>query len=147
MQNTDIAYLAGIIDGEGSIVIYKYQRPNTKKMDYGGFVCVGSTSQELILWLCKNVGGKWCNIKKSKETYKNCYRWSQYGKDALMTVMRVSPYLIVKRKHAELYIQFYASIMEHRDRQSGLNSTAVAEREYIIQEMRRLTGKEGKINA
>ena len=101
---------------------------------------------ELITWLHNNLGGSWCIHSKAKGNCKECYRWYQYGEEGLMTVMRVFPYLIIKRRHAKLYIQFYASIMEHRDRQSGLDNTAVIEREYIIQEMRKLTDRGGNIN-
>ena len=90
-------YLAGIVDGEGSITIYKHIR-NAKKVDYGGFLVVTNTSKELILWLCNNFGGSWCIRQGNSLSKKEVLRWQLYGKDALFLVMKISRFLIIKRK-------------------------------------------------
>lgn len=97
---TDWAYFAGIIDGEGSIIL---------STEYGRtlslIVSVGNTSSVLIEWLHTNFGG---NVSKDKIRYvnhKQSWHWYVRGDEALNLLHKVKDFLKEKRPQAELGIE------------------------------------------
>jgi len=98
------AYLAGIIDGEGTIRIgsAKHIGWNTR---YSAAISVGMVNEEIIDLLVKTFGSK-----KRIECVPNkrpIYRWGTSGNIVVPIILKtLLPYLIVKRKQAELIIKF-----------------------------------------
>lgn len=105
MKKTDLAYTAGIIDGEGSIGIYP-QRQGNKSIAYALQVVVASTDEWLPLWLKFAYGGNIHNEKRYKEYHSPCWAWSISTRQAGEFLKLVLPYLHLKRPQAELAIQF-----------------------------------------
>jgi len=62
MKDTEKAYIAGIIDGEGSITLVKQH----KNRNPSPMVSVASTDLELLIWLKKTINGAniYISIKK-----------------------------------------------------------------------------------
>lgn len=104
MLETEKAYIAGIIDGEGSIMlqrIHKNEHP-------APFVSIASTTLELLEWV-KNTVGKGRIISKKNyniEKHKDCYSYVLRRNDAIQLLNDIYPYLIIntKKKRAELII-------------------------------------------
>jgi hypothetical protein len=106
----EIAYLAGLIDGEGCIYI-----GHTKQKKYGTGYCwhsmlkITSCDEELIIWLENTFGGskdsryRWTS---KKAFTRPVYNWQATGPmlDYLMPL--VKPYLIIKKKQCELMIRY-----------------------------------------
>jgi hypothetical protein len=93
------AYIAGIIDGEGSITIYA----NTGNYCYFE-VTVTNTNIKLINWLKETTGlGKISKDKRhSKLSKKECYKWRVRRKEEnLQLLKQIAPYLICKKEKAE----------------------------------------------
>lgn len=108
MTETDKAYLAGIIDGEGSIVL-KRSRIRSKTSDavwtyYRLELRVGNTSIELLEWI-KQFGGNYY-YEKTKDGQKPRYQWCITTRGAAEILEEVLPYLIIKREKAEAAIYF-----------------------------------------
>ena len=96
MTETEKAYIAGIIDGEGSIMlqrIHKNEHPSP---------CVSIASTTRI------ISKKNYNIEK----HKDCYSYVLRRNDAIQLLKDIYPYLIIntKRKRAELIISKYKSV-------------------------------------
>lgn len=114
LTNEQLSYLAGIIDGEGSIHIEiqsKSERHNRKVDYYSLRLLVINTHLPLLEWIVFNFGGK---IRKDK-SYPNrrqCYRWSICSHKASAIINKCLPYMIIKKNHAEVFIKF-ASTMSH----------------------------------
>jgi hypothetical protein len=93
------AYLAGIVDGEGSIRV-RYAKdvgPN------GVFRCeltVSNTNMDLISMLIHKYGGSIAAVNPT------CRQWRMTGQKALPILKSILPYLIVKRRHCELAIEY-----------------------------------------
>lgn len=103
-----IAYGAGIIDGEGCILICKLRSKNTQTLCYHELrVAVGMTNCEVILWLKENFGGH-INVwnKKTKGVRKPVSRWTIVGIHARDFLNLLLPYLIVKKQEALVAIEF-----------------------------------------
>lgn len=110
MKRTDLAYTAGIIDGEGSISIR-----NTKNGKYRCYVLrvdVGSTDEWLPMWLKFAYGGSVFNEIREKPA-SPLWRWTITTRQAKSFLGLILPYLQLKRPQAEIAIRFQAR--KHRD--------------------------------
>jgi hypothetical protein len=93
-----LAYIAGIIDGEGSIMFVR------RVKDPGGGRCmvrVGMTYRPIIEWLAA-FGGKFNFSPRRAENRLDAYTWAvSRRRDVHHLLTSVLPYLIVKREKAE----------------------------------------------
>lgn len=101
------AYLAGIIDGEGTIRINK-MRPKGKEhwnYQYHLQMSCGMVNKEIIELLQKFFGG---GVHQERVAgYRPMWRWTLTGRlqtYAILKLIRI--YLIAKREHADLAIEF-----------------------------------------
>lgn len=117
MKKTDLAYIAGLFDGEGCIGIYLNQSKRTvggRKLSHYRLACVVALTDEFLIHLLQmHFGGEFYTCKKRKDTYRIAYRWSVYSKRALAFLEAVLPYLRIKKPQAEIAIEFQKT-MRHR---------------------------------
>lgn len=116
---TDLAWVAGIIDGEGYIGVNKKyykidNRPET--ISYVLRVCVKMTDKKTIEYIHElfNVG----TITTSKNPTGNrrpTYGWVCSARKAKIILQRILPYLITKRERAKLAIEFVDRRSNHND--------------------------------
>lgn len=99
-------YLAGIVDGEGSIVIYKGSAAGS----FTSEVVIPNTSLNLMKWLTDNFGGRYSVLyPKNSHGYnrKPLYRWRVSGKkNRENLILGILPYMVIKRKQAEVMLEF-----------------------------------------
>lgn len=105
-----IVYMASMIDGEGSISI-DVQSPNkTRKYHYYSIrMNVINTNFPLMEWIQKNFGGD-VYMNKLIPNRKQVYKWSIYSRKAAEILQACLPYMIVKKPHAEILIDFMDSM-------------------------------------
>jgi len=112
-QETDLAYLAGIIDGEGSIYIQR--RLVEGSWDYFARFQVVNTDATLIKWLHATFGGHIYEKKRSAPPphWKPQYEW--YTNRGLLDRLLplITPYLKIKRLHAEAMSEFRSTFGVH----------------------------------
>ncbi len=101
MKKTDLAYIAGIIDGEGSITMGYCNKSLVAK------VTVVNTKEWLLQWLRMAFGGS-VHLKTEKrgKDWKPCYMWSIGARGALEFLQSIYPYLRLKKPQAEVAIKF-----------------------------------------
>ena len=113
---SDLAYAAGIIDGEGSIcVAYCKQSSMSSVKNYGVAVSVGMVDPEVPLWLKSIFGG---NV----DTYKGkrlVYRWKLHARKCADFLEMVSPYMKLKRARSEAAVQLARMARPHRGSPKG----------------------------
>ena len=107
MKKTDLAYFAGIFDGEGSVTLARTQRSSPKQRPtYTLRVQVVNTNE----WICQQLrfvfGGNVMLHRKTEGNHKPDYRWLGYRNVDVSFLKAVFPYLHLKRPHAELALQF-----------------------------------------
>lgn len=106
----DWIYVAGIIDGEGSIGLAKVKNTNRvgkKYFVYCPFVCVGNTNKVLTDWLHETFEGK---LKFSKRTGKNkdFWFWDMRGRDQIKWFLsNVQNHLKLKKQQAILLQAYF----------------------------------------
>lgn len=104
---TEIAYLAGIIDGEGSFSIAKAAQNHPEFGSHYIAQCnIINTNKDLIDWIVNKFGGHIYLRKKVKDFHKDNYALRIITKDLENIITLTLPYLIVKRQHAEVIIRF-----------------------------------------
>ena len=104
MKKTDLAYVAGIIDGEGWIRIHNRKIKNGNQ-NYALQVGVGMTNECLINWLKFCFGGSVLQ-RNQIGNRKTRYDWALATKQAGDFLKLVLPYLKIKRPQAELALKF-----------------------------------------
>lgn len=100
MKPTDRAYLAALVDGEGSIILMK--RPNGEVKSFR--LQVTNTYIPVLDW-CKRVTGIGDYQVKSKAGRQQahhlaCGAWAVYGVKAASVLRQILPYLQIKRERA-----------------------------------------------
>lgn len=103
-------YLAGILDGEGSICMHADKRPDQVSLHTSLQVVIYNTSTVLMKWLVKNVGGRY--YTRTANGYGNKpgriqYVWHPSGaKNRERFLLGVLPYLVVKQEQAKVALEF-----------------------------------------
>ena len=115
MKETDKAWLAGIIDGEGSIFIMKQHRKDRERdTNYILRVVVSSTDPYMATECHNLVGGPVISeIRDDRKNNSNTLRWALNGKKASSFLVSILPYLKVKMKQANLAIEFQNTTKKH----------------------------------
>ena len=118
---TELAYMAGFVDGDGSITLH--QNVNPKCRD--GFTWVVSlrvqiTTKEPLPLFASSFGGKICPFyRKSRGRQKDLLCWVVVRKKAMRALQALLPYLRLKSDRAALAIE--AQMLLNTRRQIGKN--------------------------
>ncbi len=112
MREVEKAYLAGIIDGEGTVTLTKHHKNETPSPD----VSVANNNLQLLKWIRSLVGGVIISKKKRKAHHNDSYAWSIRHDKAIQLLEQINQYLIVKKAQADLIIKKYKSVT-HRSGQ------------------------------
>jgi hypothetical protein len=109
-SNEQLAYMAAIIDGEGSIGIEHLKPTKGRKKDY--YVCrltVINTSFVLMRWLKETFGGTF-NTYKVIIGKKTFYRWHIFGKGLDEVLTAIQPFLLIKRIQASVVLEYRTTV-------------------------------------
>lgn len=118
MTETQKAYIAGIIDGEGSIMLIKIH----KNTNPSPVISVTSTTLELLQYM-KSIIGNGIISKKTNYNnlkHKDCFTYTLTYNKALDLLIEIEPYLIIKSKkeRAHMLITKYKSLTPRNGRYS-----------------------------
>ena len=115
MTETEKAWLAGIIDGEGSIFIMKQKRKDRERdTNYILRVSVDSTDPYMAPECLKLAGG--VKLQQSSDKRINCsdrLKWQMNGNKATKMLEDILPYMRVKHYQAKLAIEFQKTTKKH----------------------------------
>ena len=139
MKKTDLAYLSGILDGEGCIHIGKYTYTGTSLPKYKLAVQVSMVDKVPLLLLRFAFGGYLHLRKRKNEKWKPLWEWGVGSASAVECLRDLLPYLKTKRAEAELAIKFWEAKNHKRGRGRTDEVLAVEEANYIL--MRSLKDK------
>ena len=104
------AYLAGFVDGDGSIFLTRRKRFNTWIL----FVQLGGVGIEFIRSLHAECGSPGCvNVRIPKSAKrKKCAIWTMTGLTAVTFLRAIRPWLRLKRDQAETALTFHSIMIE-----------------------------------
>jgi len=115
-DKTKWSYLAGFLDGEGNISIWRteYERNNgfTRPGGYGHFgvrLSIVNTDIRVMNWLMEHFGGVFLmrDRRNINPIHKPSYVWRPKGKANLAKILLgVMPYLLLKKEQAIIALDF-----------------------------------------
>lgn len=94
MDDAELAYAAGLFDGEGSISLV---RQNSNR-SHSPQVSVASNDCEVLGWLQKRFGGSIGTKQPREPTHSISYDWRLTDRRALAFLTLIRPYLVIERK-------------------------------------------------
>lgn len=134
LDSTTLAYIAGLLDGEGSIVIgmTKVTSPRPRPLVWPSHwlqVGIVNTNKDLIDWLHRTIGGHISDNSHapSRKRQRPCWAWRIISNQAQEFLEAILPYMRVKRRQAELAIEFQK---KRSGRRHILTTEIVAERAW-----------------
>lgn len=102
------AYLAGLFDGEGCVLVYQYE-----SLLFGASIV--NTNFEVLHFVQETTdSGKITLVKKRQNHHKQSYVWAVRGNAALEFFRAIEPFLIVKRAQvaAAIYLRTEANPLD-----------------------------------
>jgi len=109
---TDLAYMAGIIDGEGCFyigIVPKKKGDGYISEHYRGLLKIDNTEYVLIDWLNQTFSGTnsaATRTTSSKLFVREVFSWIATGDRLLDLCEQVLPYLTIKRRQCQIMINF-----------------------------------------
>ena len=130
-------YLAGFVDGEGSIAIYKHKDSRVKKgYTLHSMFDIVNTDIKALKLINKLVQGR-IKPKPKQKGCKQVYLIQLQDYKQIKYILEIiSPYLIVKTKQAELMIEFCKSRLNNKNKR-------YSDRDYEIAELFTKLNKRG----
>ena len=142
MKKTDLAYMAGIIDGEGCIRIGRIQSPYCKRpFDHRATIQIGMTSQPVLLWVHHNFGGCLGVGRNESVRTKKTYQWSISAQQGTKLIKSLYKYLIEKKYQAKLFVEFAKTIGKKRNKQNYITDKIWNRRCVMFESMQKLNKK------
>lgn len=114
----DAAYLAGLIDGEGSIAVSRTKTSSSAKACKRGFayrasVTITMTDLAVLEWAKRTAGvGNICVKKARSPNHKQAWSWTVWSIEAATLLAQILPFLKVKAEQAENLIEFQGAMRQ-----------------------------------
>ncbi len=99
-----VEYLAGFIDGEGSLILWR--RPRGQSVEYTSRIYLANTNLRILVEIQRDFGGKLVESLHANPHWKRQFslRWASATAERLLLL--VGPYLRVKSKQAAAVLSF-----------------------------------------
>lgn len=141
-KEAKLGYIAGFLDGEGSIIICRSRLRKGKF--YEGVqlrVSITNTNVEVLLLLKQEFGGTILKRKTPKPFQrKDTYDWVVTHQKAAKFLRKIVPYLIIKKQQALLGIKL------QKPKKQGVRMTQITvDRENAIREAMRILNHRGNL--
>ena len=134
-------YLAGFIDGEGSLMLAKVRRVVRRDSAYVARISVDNTNKAVLQDLQHSFGGSLYEQRPQKAGWSRGYKLLWTGKNVEGPLRLVAPYLRVKRDRAVTFFRF----IDHQRRTGSGRAPSlariVAYREALFLRMKQLNAK------
>lgn len=138
MRESDLAWCAGIVDGEGCISIGRYY-PNSKQHNkapvYRPSLVVNMTHKPTIERLASLLEcGSISKHSECRLTRKQAWIWAVKDRKADAVLRVLEPYLFTKRAEARMVIGYYG--LGSGTRYTGVSQELLAAREALFMSVR-----------
>lgn len=145
MTISDLAWMAGFLDGEGCVTISTRRKSNHS---WGAPLVTITNRDRKVLELFKaTFGGYIVEIQRKKPHHSQCWSYMAFNAKARYLLIALRPYLKVKALHADVVLRF-SDTMRSRIPTGDIKPYTIeehAKRDQIVAEIRNLNRK-GVIN-
>ena len=102
LTTEQLAYVAGLFDGEGCLVIGKYHVRSQVNWAYRGFFAIANTHVPTLQYVKSLIGGKIVE----QGIGKKCYSLTLSANEIRNVLPELLPYLSIKKEQAEVMLKF-----------------------------------------
>lgn len=115
MTDTELAYIAGFFDGEGSITINENGKPSPrgKNPNHTLQVSIGNTDPRVLIWLHEEFGGFLTYRKQVSPRHRKVAQWGVRARLALPFLEAIRPFIRMKRDQVDVAIAFQKTKKMH----------------------------------
>ena len=108
LSASDAAYLAGLIDGEGTVTLTRKHKNENRQLA----ISIANTEKQLLDFCFNTIGaGKITRKRKNQDHHTASFTYAIYNRQALSLLEQVLPYLrSYKSKRAKLILDNYVSL-------------------------------------
>jgi hypothetical protein len=115
LTEAEKGYLAGLIDGEGTIVFVKIS--SAVRQSYQTRVQIYNTDKRMIEWVLSRLpSGRMSVQKHSEGNRKVLYQWICSTNAATTLLREIQPYLVIKQEQAEALKNGYRHLTDEQRR-------------------------------
>ena len=132
-------YLAGLLDGEGSLMITKWKGKASWKPQYRARISVSNTDRAVLMDVQRSFGGILANQPPRDPGWKYSYQLVWTGGMAEPFLRCLLPYLQLKRERAEVLLEFVRH--QRRTQHGRLSDEVIALREGLRRRIRELNAR------
>ena len=142
----DFAYLAGLIEAEGTFRIKSWKPSNKPNKVYNASLEIGNTRYPIFPWLMDRFGGN-ISFSHPKRNKRACAIWSIQSRSLEEILNKIYPFLRTrKKKVCEKLIEFNKTILpnggdRHSETFKKRMDAIIAKRDLIIEEVHHLNKK------
>ena len=106
--NPHLAYVAGLIDGEGCLRIHRQSKKTTST--FTAIVQLNMSNKARVIGeqMAETFGGSLYEVKSPNPKWSDQWQWRISGDVASNFVMQIRPFLMLKRKQADLILQLHS---------------------------------------
>jgi hypothetical protein len=145
----DLAYAAGIIDGEGTIGISELSpgglrssgRPSRKSPQFRPYVSVIMVDPGIPAWLSETFGGPVHGYEPRQPHHKPIHKWTLNNQRAVTFCRLIQPHLRLKGAQAQLVIDYYDGRFDLKRRSAGLPQEEILARRDFVTQIHALNGR------
>jgi len=142
LTETEKAYIAGLLDGEGCIGVFRQKIKNrTHEYNFGARVIITNSNFPVICWLKEKTGiGCAYEYNKSyKENWNKVHRWQVTSRKARTFIKTIYPYLIIKKEIANVVLK----LPVHKKWEGRERTINQYQAQYKIFELAKVMNKRG----
>ncbi len=131
----EIAYIAGLFDGEGYIRINRWKKPNSTHIRYNLYCGINMTHKPVIGFIQQQFGGSLHEIDRrpKNEKWRPVFNWICGSSAAANFITQLRPYLIVKAPEVDLALEFQRNVEENKSFLKRLPKAGSPERDAVMQ--------------
>ncbi len=138
MEEKELAYIAGFVDGEGCISIFRQTVPRVSRtVGYRPSVSISNTDKSVLEYIQRLFGGRIYQRagKHLKSHWKPQYTWNLVATDSVPFLEAILPFLQVKQEQAKLLIKFqqYRQALPNRGRQGYTSKEWATLRQWCLE--------------
>lgn len=117
LTDADAAYIAGLIDGEGTVTLTRKHRNENRQLA----ISISSTERNLLDHVLRTLGhGKITNKCTSREHHTPSYTYAVYNQQALNLLREITPWMKgYKAKRAALILRDYQRLTPRNGKYSN----------------------------
>jgi hypothetical protein len=114
MTDLEAAYIAGIVDGEGSFLVYMKRAGRSERKYHRAVLKIANTDRPLIDWIRIRTGGTVSQWQSDIAGRKRMYHLNIEGPGLLELCERIGPLLLVKGEQARMTAQLQRTMSTKR---------------------------------